>query len=184
VVFSSDHGEMLGDHHLILKGPMMYEGAVRVPLIARWPGHLPAGARRADLVHSMDICPTVLEAAGLPPLPGNQALSLLPLARGDRGASGRGWALCEYRDSCLPYEPPVHVTMLRRAHHKLVVYYGRPATDRPRTGELYDLESDPQELNNLWDDRRHAALRLELQELLLDVLVSTEDRSQPREGFY
>ena len=43
VVFSSDHGEMLGDHGLLLKGPMMYEGAVRVPLLMRWPGVLPDG---------------------------------------------------------------------------------------------------------------------------------------------
>ncbi len=46
VIFTSDHGEMLGDHQLLLKGPMLYEGAVRVPLIMRWPGVLPAGERR------------------------------------------------------------------------------------------------------------------------------------------
>lgn len=45
VIFTSDHGEMLGDHELLLKGPMFYEGAVRVPLIVRWPGRLPAGVQ-------------------------------------------------------------------------------------------------------------------------------------------
>ena len=184
VVFTSDHGEMLGDHGLLLKGPMMYEGAVRVPLILRWPGRLPAGARRPELVQWLDLGPTVLGAAGLPPLSAGQGQSLLPLARGDAGTTGRGWALCEYRDSGHPYDPPVHVTMLRRGRHKLIVHHGAPATGRPRGGELYDLKADPHEGRNLWDDPAAASLRAELQEFLLDVLVATEDRSQPREAYW
>ncbi|MDP9372441.1 MAG: sulfatase-like hydrolase/transferase [Chloroflexota bacterium] len=184
VVFTSDHGEMLGDHGLLLKGPLMYEGAVRVPLILRWPGQLPAGTRRAELVQWIDLCATVLEAAGTPPLAGDQGQSLLPLARGDADAPGRGWALCEYRDSGHPYDPPVHVTMLRRGRHKLIVHHGLPATDRARGGELYDLAADPRELHNLWDDPAAAPIRVELQRMLLDVLVATEDRSQPREAYW
>ena len=88
VVFSSDHGEMLGDHGLLLKGPMMYEGAVRVPLIMRWPGVLARGARRAELVSLVDLCATFLDAAGLPDLPASQGASLLPLARGEPGGRG------------------------------------------------------------------------------------------------
>ncbi len=76
VIFTSDHGEMLGDHQLLLKGPMLYEPAVRVPLIMRWPGHLPEGERRTDLVQWIDLNPTFLDAAGLEPLPGNQGMSL------------------------------------------------------------------------------------------------------------
>ncbi len=163
---------------------MMYEGAVRVPLILRWPGHLPEGMRRPELVQWIDLCPTFLEAGGLPPLPRNQAQSLLPLARGDHDAPVRGWALCEYRNSGHAYDPPVHVTMLRWGRHKLVVYHGDPATARPRTGELFDLEADPQELSNLWDEPGARELRTELQERLLDVLVATEDRSQPREAYW
>ncbi|HYN90111.1 MAG TPA: sulfatase-like hydrolase/transferase, partial [Ardenticatenaceae bacterium] len=184
VVFTSDHGEMLGDHSLLLKGPMMYEGAVRVPLILRWPGVLPSGIRQPDLVQWMDLCPTLLEAAGLPPLPRNQGLSLLPLARADEDAYVRGWTLCIYRDSGHPYDPPVHTTMLRQGRYKLVVYHGPPATDRPRTGELYDLEADPDELSNLWDEPAHRPARVELEALLLDVLVAIEDRTQPREAYW
>ncbi len=180
VIFTSDHGEMLGDHHLLLKGPMMYEGAVRVPLILRWPGHLPAGVRRSQLVEWIDLCPTLLEVAGSPPFPRNQGMSLLPLARGDHDAPTRDWALCQYRNSGHASDPPVHVTMLRHERYKIVVYHGVPATSRERTGELYDLETDPQELSNLWDDPEHRQTRYELQELLLDVLVATEDRSQVR----
>ncbi|MBF8184254.1 sulfatase-like hydrolase/transferase [Nonomuraea sp. K274] len=182
VVFTSDHGEMLGDHQLMLKGPMMYECAVRVPLVMRWPAGLPAGERRAELVQWIDLATTFLAATGAPPLPGGQGLNLLPLARGEQDAPVRGWALCEYRNSGHPYEEPVHTTMLRHDRRKIVVYHGAPSTTRTRSGELYDLETDPMELDNLWDDPAHAAVRAELQELLLDVLVATEDRSQPRMG--
>ena len=180
VVFTSDHGEMLGDHELLLKGPLMYEGAVRVPLILRWPGRLPAGERRGDLVEWIDLGATFLGLAGLPPLPASQGRDLLPLARGDAGAEPRGWALCEYLNSGHPYDPPVLLTMLRRGPYKLVVQHGPPATDRPRTGELYDLDDDPNELRNLWDAPEQAVTRIELERLLLDVLVATGDRSQPR----
>ena len=184
VVFTSDHGEMLGDHGLLLKGPMLYEGAVRVPLILRRPGHLPQGERRADLVEWIDLCSTFLATADAPPLPGDQGMSLLPLARGEPDAPTRGWAVCEYRDSGHPYDPPVHATMLRRDGHKLVVHHGPPASTRARTGELYDLDADPREERNLWDDPAATTLRSGLERMLGDVLVAIGDRSQPREAFW
>jgi choline-sulfatase len=184
VIFTSDHGEMLGDHQLLLKGPMLYEGAVRVPLIMRWPGHLPAGERRPDLVQWLDLNPTFLDAAGLEPLPGSQGQSLLPLARGDEDAQPRGWAICEYLNSGHPYDPPVFLTMLRHDRYKLIVEHGPPATTRPRTGELYDLNADPTELRNLWDDPAAADTRIALERMLLDVMVATRDRSQPREAHW
>ena len=184
VIFTSDHGEMLGDHQLLLKGPMLYEPAVRVPLIMRWPGHLPAGERRGVLVEWIDLNPTFLELAELPPLPGNQGINLLPLANGDAHAQARGWALCEYLNSGHPYDPPVYLTMLRTERHKLIVQHGPPATSRLRTGELYDLEFDPQELHNLWNDPHSTDIRIELERLLLDIYVATENRSQPREAYW
>jgi arylsulfatase len=184
VIFTSDHGEMLGDHQLMLKGPMMYDCAVRVPLLMRWPGSLPAGHRRTELVQWIDLAPTVLDAAGLPPLCRCQGASLLRLARGESDAWHRDWALSEYRDSGHPYDPAVHTTMLRHDRWKLVVHHGPPATGRQRTGELYDLVADPRELDNLWDVDTHADVRHALQEKLLDVLVVAEDRSQPREAFW
>ncbi len=184
VVFTSDHGEMLGDHQLLLKGPMLYEAAVRVPLIMRWPGMLPAGERRDDLVQWIDLNATIMEAAGLDPLPRGQGMSLLPLARGDADAPSRGWAICEYFNSGHAYDPPVLMTMLRHDRYKLVVQHGPPAADRERDGELYDLEADPQELRNLWGAEEATGIRIELERMLLDVMVATRDRSQPREAHW
>jgi arylsulfatase A-like enzyme len=179
VVFTSDHGEMLGDHQLMLKGPFMYDCAVRVPLLVRWPGHVPAGRRVPDLVQWVDLAPTFLEAAGLPVPAHYQGRSLLPLAAGP-APGWRDWALCTYRDSGHAYDPPVHVTMLRHDRWKYIAHHGPPASARAADGELYDLEADPDELTNLWRDPAHRDERLRLAELLLDVLVGAEDRSNPR----
>lgn len=184
VIFTSDHGEMLGDHQLMLKGPMMYEPAVRVPLVLRWPDRLAAGQRRDHLVSWVDLAATILDAAGLPAPLTNQGESLLGLASGDAETIWRDWALSVYRNSGHPYDPAVHTTMLRHGRWKIVVYHGEPATGRERAGELYDLSDDPQELRNLWDDPEWRETRMRLQERLLDVLVATEDRTQPRDAFW
>ena len=92
----------------------------------------------------------------------------------------RDWALCQYRDSGHSYEPEVHVTMIRHDQWKLIVHHGPPVTARARTGQLFDMVSDPQELDNRWDDPEYHEQRTLLQELLLDVLVATEDRSHSR----
>jgi arylsulfatase len=178
VVFTSDHGEMLGDHQLLLKGPFHYDCAVRVPLVVRWPGRF-APARRTELVQWVDLAPTFLDLAGVAPSPRHQGASLRGLLTGGDTA-WRDWALCQYRDSGHSYDPPVHATMLRHGRWKLVVHHGAPASTRARTGELYDLESDPDELVNRWGDPGHRDVRVELQELLIDVLVGVEDRSRPR----
>lgn len=179
VVFTSDHGEMLGDHELILKGPYLYEGAIRVPLIIRWPGVTEPGSRRSELVQWVDLAPTFLDAAGVT-VPGRmQGESLIGLLRGE-AAGWRDWAVCHYRDSGPPFDPPSHQTMLRHDRWKLVVHHGTPTTSRERTGELYDLAADPDELINLWHEGTHRDTRLELQEKLLDVMVATEDRGRPR----
>ncbi|MCH2615285.1 MAG: sulfatase-like hydrolase/transferase, partial [Opitutales bacterium] len=66
VIFTSDHGEMLGDHGLIAKGCRFYEGLVHVPLIFSWPGRFDGDQRKEALVELTDIAPTLLELAGLP----------------------------------------------------------------------------------------------------------------------
>ncbi|MGP9539160.1 sulfatase-like hydrolase/transferase [Brachybacterium sp. AOP43-C2-M15] len=175
VVFTSDHGELLGDHQLLRKGPFLYDCSVKVPLIIRWPGVIEAGTRRDELVQWVDLAPTILEAAGLDRPRPYQGRSLLPLLRGE-AADWRDWALSQYRSSGDPATAPAHLTMLRHDRWKLIAHHGSPSTSRERTGELYDLETDPGELENLWDDEAHRGVRLELAERLLDVLTGVEDR--------
>ncbi|HEY9291378.1 MAG TPA: sulfatase-like hydrolase/transferase [Microlunatus sp.] len=182
VIFTSDHGEMLGDHQLMLKGPMMYDCAVKVPLLIRWPGRIPADTRISDLVEWIDLTATVVTLTGAE-LPRCQGLSMIGLADGS-ATEHRGWALCEYRNSGHPYDQPVHTTMVRRDDIKIITHHGAPSSTRDRTGELYDLGTDPDELINLWNDPAHLELRQAMTEFTLDVMVATEDRSQLRKALW
>ena len=151
---------------------MMYDCAVRVPLIMRWPGAFAAGARARELVQWIDLAPTFLDAAGLPPLPGSRARACCRCATGDRTTGAATGRCASTATAATRTTRAVHTTMLRHDRWKLVVHHGAPATARDRTGELYDLDADPDELANLWDDPATATSGAELQELLLDVLVA------------
>ena len=173
IIFTSDHGEMLGDHALMLKGPMLFEQVVRVPLILFGAGCVEPGIKVEKLVQTIDLTSTILAAAGIPDTFETQGADLMPLLA-NRDLKWRDWAFCEYRDSGHNYTPPVHTTMLRHESFKLVLWHGAPASDLPRDGELYDLTNDPGEHVNLYHEHRHAETREHLKDLLLDVSVSIE----------
>ena len=178
VIFTSDHGEMLGDHGLYQKGPFLYDPAVRVPLIVSWPGRLPQGVRVPALVELGDLAPTVLDAAGLPRHPGMQTRSLWPLLTGEAETDTfREDVYCEYYNSN-PNPEPIFLTMVRTERYKLIAAHGY------RTGELYDLETDPGENINLWDDPDFAEVRTEMLQRLCDRMARTADPLPPRIGIY
>lgn len=182
VIFTSDHGEMLGDHQLMLKGPMLYDSAVKVPLLIRWPGRIARDTRVNQLVEWIDVTATITDLSGAT-LPRCQGISLWGLASG-HSIEHRDWALSEYRNSGHPYDPPVHTTMVRYANIKVVIHHGMPSSERGRTGELYDLAADPLELTNLWDRPEYSSLRQSMCEYVLDVMVATENRTQERKAFF
>jgi arylsulfatase A-like enzyme len=155
-VLNSDHGEMLGDHGLIQKGCRFYEGLVRVPLILSWPGRIRAAQHSDALVELTDLAPTLLEAAGEAVPEWMQGRSLLPMGTGSAPLDHhRDTVWCEFFDA-LAAPDATRATMYRRGRYKLVVYHGHGL------GELYDLERDPGEFDNLWDDPEHAALKADL----------------------
>lgn len=177
VIFTSDHGEMLGDHGLLFKGCRFYEGLVRVPLLFRWPGRIEAGLQSDALVELLDLSATLLDLAGVPQPDEMQGRSLLPILSGEAPpAEHREFVRCEYYDvldaaftgSGSPDVPASrggesresvrgsYGTMYRNRRFKLVVYHGH------NLGELYDLESDPWEFNNLWNSPTHQTLKSEL----------------------
>jgi arylsulfatase A-like enzyme len=165
IIFTSDHGEMLGDHGLIQKGCRFYEGLVRVPLIWSWPGHFPAGLRSDALVELTDIAPTLLELAGQPIPDWMQGQSLLPILTGAASPDRhRHFVRCEYFDA-LAQPDASFATMYRDQQYKLVVYHGHGL------GELYDLVNDPGEFDSLWDSADYQALKLELMQRSFDATV-------------
>ena len=179
VIFTSDHGEMLGDHGILLKGPYFYECAVHVPLIMRWSKRFPAGLQSDALVELMDLAPTVLEACGQPVLDRMQARSLMPICTGQTDPhKHRDQVYCEYYNAMAGHNHSAHGTMIFDGRYKIAVYHGR------NEGELYDLETDPHEFNNLWYDSEYTELRFDLMKRCFDASVFTLDPYPPREAGY
>ena len=180
VIFVSDHGDMLGDHGILVKGAFFYDAGVKVPLIIRWPARIGAGKRIKALVQPHDLSATILNAAGVIKA-GNECTtryhdgrSLLPLTAGDVDKI-REHAVCAYRNSGIsdkkrPWDPPIHCTMIRDKRYKLSLYH----TDPDGRGELYDMVNDPNELHNLFYSAEYAAVRQELTDSLLQWTVNQE----------
>lgn len=169
VIFMSDHGEMLGDHGIYLKGPYFYEPAIRVPLIFAGPG-VAEGRSVADPIELCGIAPTLLEIAGVSPYAGMQGQSLLPNLHGHPVEPSRADVYCEYYNAMPWHQGPVpHATMVRTDRYKLVAFHGQ------RLGELYDLEADPSETINRWDDEQYASVKLDLFQRLCDRMAWTVD---------
>ncbi len=179
VIFTSDHGELLGDHGLLWKGARFYEGAVRIPLILSWPGHFESGSRSEALVELTDLVPTLLEALALPISAHVQGESLMPILTGedDPDLGLREFVRCEYHDA-LDRAFASHANMLRNDRYKLVIYHGH------EVGELYDLQKDPQEFENLWDDPSMEALKHTLTKQLFDAVMLAVDEGVERVGRY
>ncbi|MEO0680190.1 MAG: sulfatase-like hydrolase/transferase [Pseudomonadota bacterium] len=176
VMFTSDHGDFMGDHQLILKGPMHYDGLVRVPFIYVDPMQEAQEARSATLSSTIDIAATVLDRAGLAPFNGLQGQSLTGHAAGT--AEDRTQVLVEEDNqrAFLGFDEPVRLRSLITDRHRLSVYRGAA------WGELYDLQEDPLEVRNLWNDPGHAALRAELTERLLQQALRLQDTSPMATG--
>lgn len=180
IIYTSDHGEMLGDHGLTHKGCRFYEGAVRVPMIISWPSHIKSGAQYNGLVELTDIAPTLAEICGID-FSDTHGHSLTPqLGLTDREPYEREYVRCEYYDSCAGNKTsvPTYATMFRDKRYKLVDYHGLDA------GELYDLKEDPREEHNLWFDEKYSELRFKLLKRSFDISEIVQRPGQLRIGRY
>jgi len=165
VIFTSDHGDCLGDHGHSQKWTM-YDEILRVPTIIYSPVRFPGGRTVDGLCQHMDLGPTLLELAGLPVPESFEAQSLLPALEG-KPWSGRPFLAAEQaRDGILQHTE--FMTMFRDRDWKLVHFLDEPF------GQLFDLRSDPAEERNLWDDPAARSERTRL----LDQLREWRIRSQ------
>lgn len=168
VLFTSDHGEMLGDHGIYMKGPHFYDCSVRVPLIISWKGHF-NGKTSGALVELTDIAPTLMEAAGSEVWPGMQGRSFLPLLKGE-AQEHRADVMAEYYNAMDGHtDPAPYLTMVRDRRYKIVCLHGLDG------GELYDMELDPQERMNLWDVPEYQEIRFRMMKRLCDRLAYSCD---------
>ena len=156
LVFSSDHGDLCGDHGRIGKNSTFYDGIMRVPLVLHWPEGLGREARTEDgLTELVDVLPTLLDLAGIRPHPLMQGRSLAPSLRSGESCEGRSEVLALHGRGEL---------MLRERGRKYLRY------PRPEGGAkevLYDLENDPGEFHNRAEDPAFAETLHRLRERAL-----------------
>jgi arylsulfatase A-like enzyme len=165
VIFTTDHGELLGDHGLWMKGPFHYEELVRIPMLLRWPEGIPGRQRVRGLISQVDLVPTILAAAGQEVPAEIDGVDTLPLLRGEVEAV-RDATIIECTDDPRNLRLKTVVT----ADRKLTVYHGQSF------GELYDLQADPGEVKNLWDTPVYATDRQRLTGHILDHMEPLERR--------
>ncbi len=170
VVFSTDHGHFLNQHGLLAKGPFPYEDVVRVPFLASWPKHIPADQVTDALQSLVDLAPTFLQAAGLEQPLWVQGVNQLPVWTGQQD-SARDHVFVENHHS---YNEAVHQRTLITGRYKLTLWRGRG------WGELFDLQDDPSELKNLYNDPAHAELKAQMLEQFVLSDLEREPAPMPR----
>lgn len=171
IVFTSDHGDFLGDHGLLLKGPLHFQSLVRVPLIWKDTPATAVPGRSDNLCGTLDLAATILDRARIEPNNGVQGASLLPALAG--GAAGDGSMLIEEdgQRTILGFDHPPRVRSIVTERWRLSVYHDAS------WGELYDLVEDPGEMNNLWDDPGSRAIKSEMLERMIRKELALADTS-------
>lgn len=162
VVFTSDHGDLLGSHGRYRKGSPLEESA-RVPLLLCWPDGLPAGRRAAAVAASVDLAPTLLSLCGAAAPPAVQGQDLSPVLRGESQPDGTA----VYLEGRLGRADEWRAVRTRR--HLLAANLDGTTT------HLYDLQADPYQLRNLAGTPAAAALESDLRGHLRELGRSTGD---------
>ncbi len=172
VVFTSDHGDMMGDHGLILKLAMHFQGCLRVPLVIHAPGFAPA--RTQSLASSIDLPETILGLCGIEEYQGMQGHSLVPLLE-DPTASVRDHVLIEedFPFRAVSMGPPLKT-------RTIISELGRYTRDTDGQEQLFDLSADPDELVDLTKDGRDPERRSAIIEQLTDALIDADDLCRPQ----
>ncbi len=173
IVFTSDHGDMFGDHGVMLKGAMHYEGCTRVPLLMSGPGIMPGDCE--SLISSLDIGPTLLQQAGVQPFHGMQGIDATALLD-NPAASIRDEIFIEedQLNDILHVGVPLRMRTLITPEARFTLYQDYDGS------ELFDLKNDPQEMENL---SGKTVLRTEMMERLARAMMDTDDVSPKPTAF-
>lgn len=172
VVFTTDHGHFLGQHGLVAKGPFHYEDMLKLPMIVRLPGVVPAGRVSSALQSLVDFAPTFLDAAGVRVPGAMQGVSQWSCWTGE-SATVRDFVLCENRHN--PQMP--HAMTYVDETHKITVYR------HEEYGELFDLALDPGEIDDLWTNADAAGLKQELLLKMVQAIMRSEPTRMARVAF-
>lgn len=169
VIFTTDHGHYFGQHGLIRKGPFHYEDAIKIPFIASYPNHIKSGSRCQAMNSLVDFTPTILDILGIKKPCTMSGVSQKDVWFGN-APSARDHIICEHHHE----ENTVNMRTYVNSRYKITVYQGH------RFGDLYDLETDPEELNNLWDNPEYLKLKMDMLQNYVDAELDKEKISMPR----
>lgn len=157
IIFTSDHGYFYGEHGLDEERRLAYEETARIPLLIRFPRLARAGVTPAQLVQTIDFAPTILEIAGVRDTVRRDGRSLVPLFSGAATSWRQSILLEYYSDRVFPRVLTMGYKAVRTERYKYIRY-----TELQGMDELYDLESDPFEMDNVIDTERGRAVLPEL----------------------
>jgi len=167
VIYVSDQGFYMGEHGWFDKR-FMYEESFRTPMVMRYPGVIKPGSINNNLLMNLDIAPTVLEAAGVTIPADMQGESFLPLVK-HNNIKGRDALYYHY------YENGEHSVSphfgIKTKRYKLIRFYKRVSN-----WELYDLQKDPSEMNNLIDGKKYQRQIIKLKDELLKLIKQYDDK--------
>ncbi|HHY82895.1 MAG TPA: sulfatase-like hydrolase/transferase [Clostridiales bacterium] len=171
IIFTADHGELMGDHRLLFKGPFHYDSLIRVPMIMKYGTRIGGGSRVNGITQHTDILPTILQLTGIPVPEGVQGRSMLNVINGEPGYD---FALIEHNSG----DWGLNIKTIRSKEWRLTYYANQDF------GELYDLRKDADEFINLWDNPDYTDIKNALIRKLLDKVLSTEDTLPIRSARY
>jgi arylsulfatase A-like enzyme len=164
VVFTTDHGDTVGAHHMWIKGWIPYEECYRVPLIARWPGVIQPGGRTEHLVQLQDLAHTYAQAAGAKPMPYADGRSLVPLFQDPKRGDWDDDILCAYYGGEFLYTQRIAINQRFK-----YVFNGFDFD------EMYDLQRDPHEMHNVVDTPEYRDQTAEMRKRLWAMMNRYED---------
>jgi arylsulfatase A-like enzyme len=170
VIYCSDQGFYLGDHGWYDKR-WMYEESLKMPLIVKWPGVTKPGSREKRMVQNLDYAQTFLDVAGVESPAEMQGMSLKPLLMGENPSEWRKSIYYHYYEYPSVHMIPRH-NGIRTERYKLMHFY-----EFGNEWELYDLETDPDELTNLYGKAGHESLTGDLKKQLVELQKIYEDDS-------
>ena len=156
IIYSTDHGDLLGDHGLYLKGPTPYEGLLRVGLIVNGK-NIPKNKVILDPVSTLDIPATICDLAGVELPSKAQSKSLIPVIKGNQT---RDVAHSEWKVNASRCGVELELHTVRTKEAKLTIEKNSGA------GEMYNLIDDPNEMNNLYEDNSNSHLKKELTDMI------------------
>jgi arylsulfatase A-like enzyme len=166
VIFTSDHGDYMGDHGLMLKLLLHYQGITRVPFIWHDPQRPAQGQIEPGLASSIDIAPTILARAGIQPYNGIQGRDL------HNSVSPEAVIIEEDSQRTMTgFDRPQRVRTVVTETYRMSLREGED------WDELYDLSADPGETKNIYDEKAGSAARHALSEIMLRRMIELQDRS-------